>query len=216
MVSVGPYMFHSDPPPSSSRSARSRDSASPPQSILNPGHERNPASSIIRHVVGVACITLAALAFNAASSLNPSRTSSRSAIATDAPTDNGRKSSRAAMSKAIVVTASSVSDTCRPGVFAMEQSRFTSERWLTSTPFGAPVEPDVKITYAAASAPRPVPGCTAGLDPIVSRSPTISIIATPGTSGAIFTDPSVSNAATSASARLVRMRPAGCNGSSGT
>ena len=70
-------------------------------------------------------------------------TSSRLAIATVAPTSKGVKSSSAAMSKAIVVIASSVSVRPTPGRCAMLHSRLTKERWVTSTPFGAPVDPDV-------------------------------------------------------------------------
>src|ERR1700722_14105150 len=55
VVSVGPYIFHKVPPPSTSRSPRSRGKASPPHNILNPGRERKPASSISRHEAGVPC-----------------------------------------------------------------------------------------------------------------------------------------------------------------
>jgi hypothetical protein len=47
------------------------------------------------------------------------------------------------MSKETVVTASSVSVRSSPGRSRIEPSRFPSARWLTATPFGRPVDPDV-------------------------------------------------------------------------
>ena len=64
----------------------------------------------------------------AASRRFPSETSSRLAIATVPPASKGVKSSSAAMSKAIVVIARSVSVRPTPGRCATLHSRLTKER----------------------------------------------------------------------------------------
>ena len=64
--------------------------------------------------------------------------SARSAIATVAPTINGRNSSRAAMSKAIVVIASRMSSRLMPGRCAMLHNRLTSDAMGDLDPFGSP------------------------------------------------------------------------------
>ena len=96
-----------------------------------------------RHEAGVACRIVAPDRSIAATQTVAVRDVLPPAIATVPPTNNGAKSSSAAMSKAIVVIASSVSERPMPGRWAMLESRLTRERWLTSTPFGAPVEPEV-------------------------------------------------------------------------
>jgi hypothetical protein len=62
------------------------------------------------------------------------------------PTSNGMSSSSVAMSKAGVVTATKVSSALMPGIFAMLVSRLTRLSCRIGTPFGRPVEPEVKIT----------------------------------------------------------------------
>ena len=59
VVSVGPYMFHSSPARAEQRlGQRPRGSASPPHSALNAAPPRQPASSSMRQVAGVACMTV--------------------------------------------------------------------------------------------------------------------------------------------------------------
>ena len=64
-------------------------------------------------------------------------------MTTRAPTLSGRNSSRPAISKETVVTASSTSLALMPGSRAMEVRKFTTARCVTSTPFGCPVDPEV-------------------------------------------------------------------------
>ena len=56
VVSVGPYMFHTEAQRSRSASANSRDQASPPHSAFKRPSPSQPDSINNRQVVGVACI----------------------------------------------------------------------------------------------------------------------------------------------------------------
>src|SRR5579864_2511481 len=70
VVSVGPYMFHSEAHLGSNSSANCRGHASPPHRIFKWGLPCHPESSSSLHVERVACITVASLrCINAASSL---------------------------------------------------------------------------------------------------------------------------------------------------
>ena len=93
-------------------------------------------------MTGVACITVAPLRRKTRSNSAPTVSCSR-AITSRAPTINGRKTSSAAMSNAMVVTLNSVSPACNPGFSRIAHSRLTNERWRICTPFGNPVEPEV-------------------------------------------------------------------------
>src|SRR5215467_5831418 len=59
VVSVGPYIFQSDPLRLTSSLASSRGRASPPHKTLNSSDPCQPASKSSRHVAGVACIIVA-------------------------------------------------------------------------------------------------------------------------------------------------------------
>ena len=50
------------------------------------------------------------------------------------------------MSNEMVVTATSVSLESSPGVTRMDVRKFATDRCSISTPFGFPVDPEVKIT----------------------------------------------------------------------
>ena len=78
-------------------------------------------------------------------SSSPARVSAELAIATRAETVKGSRSSSRAMSNDRVVTASSVSPGPSPGATAIERRKLTAARWEIWTPFGRPVEPEVKI-----------------------------------------------------------------------
>ena len=60
------------------------------------------------------------------------------------------------MSNDNVVTATRVSSALNPGSRVIETSRLTTDRCVISTPFGRPVDPDVKITYAKSSGLAPL------------------------------------------------------------
>ena len=136
-------MFHNSTPVASSRAARSDGSASPPHRARFSGRPDQGVSSSNRQVAGVACITVAAVRRISSSSAVPSCAVSRLAMTTVAPITRGRKSSKAAMSNEIVVTASSTSRSVRPGLSCIESKRFAREIPGTATPFGLPVEPEV-------------------------------------------------------------------------
>jgi len=142
VVSVGPYMFHTSPGPRSSASFWS--SASPPHRILSP-FGSSPVSINMRHNAGVACIMVVAERRINAMRRDGSMMSARLAITSSAPAVNGKKISRAAISKHGVVTARKTSVAPMPGACRIAVNRFTTERCSISMPFGRPVEPEVKI-----------------------------------------------------------------------
>ena len=59
VVSVGPYMFQTEADFCTNCDASFCETASPPIRILSPRSPVQPASSSMRHVAGVACITVA-------------------------------------------------------------------------------------------------------------------------------------------------------------
>jgi hypothetical protein len=86
VVSVGPYMFHSSPPPVSRRSASVRFIASPPHNIRRPAWLVQPASSSKRQVAGVACMIVISSDSRRARRRRGSITVARSTTTTVAPT----------------------------------------------------------------------------------------------------------------------------------
>ncbi|OIQ69933.1 hypothetical protein GALL_484600 [mine drainage metagenome] len=145
VVSVGPYMFHSAPPPDRSRVARSAGKGSPPASMVRLGDRVRPASSSMSHSVGVACIMVMSPRSSRSINAKPSRTSSEDAISTRAPVTSGRNSSSTAMSNMTVVTDRMLSLAPMPGARAMLVRKLTTARCGIVTPFGVPVEPEVKM-----------------------------------------------------------------------
>src|SRR5215472_5409170 len=85
VVSVGPYKFHNDEHRGISSLAKSGGIASPPHRIFRLSQPCHPLSTIIRQVVGVACITVALLDSKSPRNAMPSRTTSRLAMTTCAP-----------------------------------------------------------------------------------------------------------------------------------
>ena len=90
MVSVGPYMFQTDPARSSSSPASRPGNASPPQITLRSGLPCQPAVDSICQVAGVACITVVPDARISAISRSASATSSSSASTSRAFRIRGR------------------------------------------------------------------------------------------------------------------------------
>src|ERR1700733_711527 len=105
VVSVGPYIFQTEPVLESKSSASFLDTASPPHKHFSEGLPRQPASKRIRQVTGVACIAVALELSNFAINRLPSELTWRLTISTHAPTVKGKKISSPAMSKDSVVTA---------------------------------------------------------------------------------------------------------------
>jgi hypothetical protein len=143
VVSVGPYMFHSDAQRGSNWLARSAGHASPPHRIFRLGTPFQPASSSMRSVAGVACMMLMRACSIRLASASPSAVVSLGATTTQAPHTSGRNISSTAMSNARVVMASMVSAEVNPGLRCIEASMLVTARCGISTPFGSPVEPEV-------------------------------------------------------------------------
>ena len=143
VVSVGPYIFHSEPTRGSNCCARSSGSASPPHRTFRSGWPGQPVASSKRQVTGVACITVTRPLLKALANAAPSAAVSRLATITRAPTISGRKSSRAAMSKDKVVMASNVSSATSPGCWRIDIKKLTTARCRICTPLGRPVDPEV-------------------------------------------------------------------------
>ena len=141
VASVGPYRFHRSTPRSRSWSARATGRASPPQSAVRPGRPFHPASTSMRHVAGVACMTVAPASSRSCASRTGSDASARDATTRWAPVTKGSHSSSAAMSKDRVVTATRTSSGPRPGhaAVAFEEADQAPVRDLH--PLGAPGRP---------------------------------------------------------------------------
>src|ERR1700759_4626382 len=58
VVSVGPYIFHTEDDREINLLASSRSSRSPPHRMVRSGEPVQPDSTRIRHVIGVACMTV--------------------------------------------------------------------------------------------------------------------------------------------------------------
>ncbi|SPT57632.1 Uncharacterised protein [Actinomadura madurae] len=138
VASVGPYMSVAREAASARDSARAGGSASPPTRTRRP---LRAAGSSVPSSDGVPW-TMVASSSSAARAAG-SRTSARSARTIVAPLISGANSSSAAMSNAIVVTATSRS----PGVSLswafVAIRKFVSARCGIATPLGRPVEPEV-------------------------------------------------------------------------
>src|SRR5437660_8387863 len=143
VVSVGPYIFQTEPQLAASLRASSGETASPPTiafSLRSPVH---PASSKSCHVVGVACINVAPELLRRLLSSLPSKVASRLAITRRAPAIRGRNMSGTDRSNEMVVIESRTSLSLIPGSSRIEQRRFARLRCSSCTPFGLPVEPEV-------------------------------------------------------------------------
>src|SRR5215469_4316917 len=128
VVSVGPYIFQTDPQVDTRRVAKSRSIASPPQRILRRRSPFHPDSNNNRQVAGVACITVAPELLNALAKAVPSMAVSRLANSIRAPTIKGKNNSRPAISNPKVVTASTTSFLASPGSRAIEHKKLVRER----------------------------------------------------------------------------------------
>src|SRR5262245_26219432 len=136
VVSVGPYMFHSDPTVGARVSARWRVRGSPPTSAVSLGRLVHPPSTNIFHIVCVAWSMVAPDVRTSGINSRGSRDASSLAITMVAPLERGRKISSPAMSKDGVVIDNTMSDDAIPGAEAIELRKLTTLPWLTTTPFG--------------------------------------------------------------------------------
>src|SRR5262245_15035769 len=98
VVSVGPYMFHTEPYFPISDWANSGRIASPPQNTFKSHLSLLSISNNIRQVIGVACMTVGFSLFNLSWSLAGSVVSSRLVRMTRPPVINGKYISKPAIS----------------------------------------------------------------------------------------------------------------------
>ncbi len=143
VVSVGPNRFQTSSEQASSLPLSDADIASPPHSTFRPSSLRQPECRSSSQVDGVACMTVGRVRWIRARSAAPSRAVAPSLSTHRAPWTSGRKSSRTAISKLQVVTASRVSSAARPGLVAMDSRKLVSAPCGIITPLGLPVLPEV-------------------------------------------------------------------------
>ena len=136
VVSVGPYMFHSSPPPARAVGERA-GSASPPQSAVRPGRPGQPASSNRRQVAGVACIRVIAVRSARRAGARGSTPSRARRCTTARP----RRAAATARGRRCRRTASSPPAARRlaePGRCAHRRDEVGERAVRISTPFGSP------------------------------------------------------------------------------
>lgn len=110
-----------------------------------PGADHWAATSI-RSVVGVAVISVTpARSMNRATAY-PSTAAARSSIASRSPQARPTQSSNPNTSKAGDVSPSITSSGRIPGVIRIAATKAARFAWVTSTPLGRPVEPEVYST----------------------------------------------------------------------
>ena len=100
----------------------------------------------MRHRVGVASSAVAFVRSASATSSKPVRTASVSARTTRAPVIRGMKSSGIEASTVTALDATTTSSAVISHSRDMALKVLVSARWPISTPFGVPVDPDVKST----------------------------------------------------------------------
>jgi hypothetical protein len=147
VVSVGPYMFQTAPARARSWAARSGGTGSPPISTWRSVRASDqPAAINMRKVEGVAWRAVIPALSRRSRSWAPSTAAAAEASSSEAPRVSGSHSSRPAMSKDRLVTASRRSARVSPGWRAMASRKLITARWGMATAFGRPVEPEVWIT----------------------------------------------------------------------
>src|SRR5262249_39486688 len=122
VVSVGPYMFHTEVARCTSSFASSLGNASPPHKTFSAGSPCQPVSSNCCHVTGVACTTVAFTSLKYSSNWTAYCAVSRLTIASFAPTQSGKNSSNPEISNDRVVTAANTSVLASPGRTSIDRS----------------------------------------------------------------------------------------------
>src|SRR6202042_3607361 len=140
------------------------------------------------------------------------------AITRVAPAASVTHTSDTAASKLNEANASTFTPPVTPNTGPCATVRFTTPPWVTCTPFGAPVDPEVYITYASWPATTPAPGggqagAAATAATVSGSSSVITRIRPAGSSSTIAAVPASTLAWLSAS--MNASRPAGYPGSSG-
>ncbi|GAA3089162.1 hypothetical protein GCM10020001_000120 [Nonomuraea salmonea] len=149
-ASVGPYRLCSSAPPSTSkkRSCNGCGSASPehttqrsPSQAAAEGCRRNTSS-----IDGTKCATLTRASLISCARYAGSRCPPGLATTSVAPVTSGQKNSQTDTSKPYGVFCSTRSPGSSGSRRCIQASRFTTPACGTTTPFGRPVDPEVKIT----------------------------------------------------------------------
>ena len=206
MASVGPYVFHTSRPSTASRSASSGGQASPPKissrtwSSASGGHSAASVGTV--DTIVMPCATS-----HGPRSI-PVRTSARGAGTRQAPCRqashiSSQDASNATDSPASTRSSGPIGSSARNSR-ASASTNAAADRCVTATPFGTPVDPDVKMTHASSSGP----GST-GPSPGASGSSAAG-------SWTVRVGPSVRTAATAASPKTRSARSRGSSASTGT
>ncbi len=153
VASVGPYVFHSSRPRDAIRAASSGGHASPPKitsrtcSSASSGHS---AAS-----VGTVDTTVIVCAINHGPRSTPVRTSDRGAGTRHAPCPHAshissHDASNATLNPASTRSPGPIGASCR-NIRASASTNAAALRCVTATPFGTPVDPEVKMIHASSS-----------------------------------------------------------------
>ena len=114
-------------------------------------HRRATSSSHIDASVGTVETTVTPRCASHGPSSDPARTIDRGAGTSAAPLRQASQISSQLASNPTDKPASTRSSRSTVHSRASASTNAAAERWLTATPFGAPVDPDVKITQASSS-----------------------------------------------------------------
>ena len=125
---------------------------------------------------GTKCATVTPRSATVLTRYAGSRWPSGTAMTSSAPICNGQNSSHTDTSNVTGVFCSTLSCSVRRYSSCIHNSRLTMAAWLTATPFGRPVEPEVKMTYAV-SAGRSGAVLSASVTGAVDR-PVVSTVST--------------------------------------
>ncbi len=151
-ASVGPYKLCNAAPGTTSRSRAAVDAgnASPDANTFRSVVTFFAAGSATNtdNIDGTKCATVTPRSAITRTKYAGSRCPSGNATTNRAPTCNGQKNSHTDTSNVNGVFCRTTSDSVSPYSACIHTRRFTIAPCPTATPFGRPVEPDVKITYA--------------------------------------------------------------------
>ena len=144
-------MFHTSRPSTTSRSARSGGQASPPK--INSRTASSASAGHSEASVGTVETTVTSWETSHGPRSMPLRTSARGAGTRQAPCRQASHISSQEASNATDSPASTRSSgpigSSRRNIWASASTNAAALRWVTATPFGVPVDPEVKMTQAS-------------------------------------------------------------------
>ena len=151
VASVGPYVFHTSRSGVARRAPISGGQASPPRMSRRTSSSAASGHRVTR--VGTVETTVMSLARSHGPRSMPDRTSDRGAGTRQAPYRQASHISSQLASKATdrpaITRSPGPRGRCCTNIRASASTNAAALRWLTATPFGVPVEPEVKMTQAS-------------------------------------------------------------------